>query len=266
MVMKLSEEELTSQTLLPETIQTAVDHIKINGYVIIDKILSKEKIKKLYQRFMETFENHISKNELNRGKNRTQMYLPFVEPFIDSDVITNPFVLPIIEALLGKDCACRYFASDTPLPGSEYQAVHSDLQALFPESTITLPPTGIVLNIPLVDFKENNGPVEIWPGGTHLIPEQDNKPEKIQALAPSMQSDPVFMSAGSLLIRDIRMWHRGTPNRSDAARPNLALVYFRAWYNAQPKINISEEVYESLSERAKQLFRLENINSGSAKQ
>jgi hypothetical protein len=181
--MKLSEEELKSGTLSTETIQIAVDQVRINGYVIIEKILSKKKIQKLYQSFMETFENHISKNDLNRGKSRTQMYLPFVEPFIDSDVITNPFALPIIESLLGSDCACRYFASDTPLPGSEYQPVHSDLQALFPESMITLPPTGIVLNIPLVDFKENNGPVEIWPGGTHLIPEGANKSEKIQAMA-----------------------------------------------------------------------------------
>jgi ectoine hydroxylase-related dioxygenase (phytanoyl-CoA dioxygenase family) len=75
-----------------------------------------------------------------------------------------------------------------------------------------------------------------------------------------MHSGPVIMPAGSLLIRDIRMWHRGTPNRSDAARPNLAMVYFRSWFNTQPKIDIPRERYDSLSERAQELFRFENIH------
>lgn len=257
--MKLSHEELESGSLSPETLRIAAALVKINGYVVIEGVLTKEKLKALHYDFMNEFTAYTAKNESNRGKNRSQMYLPFREPFIDPDVITNPFALPIIEELLGKDCACRYFASDTPLPGSEYQNVHSDLQALYPESSVTLPPTGIVLNIPLVDFRKDNGPVEIWPGGTHLIPENENKPENIGRLASSMHSEPVLMPAGSLLIRDIRMWHRGTPNRSDAARPNLALVYFRRWYHTQPRIDISRETYESLSERAQQLFRFEKI-------
>jgi ectoine hydroxylase-related dioxygenase (phytanoyl-CoA dioxygenase family) len=258
--MKLSVEELSSRILNPETIKAAAQHVRVNGFVLLEGILSKEKVEGLHSVFMNLFEAHIAKTESNRGKNRTQMFLPFADPFIDPELIANPFALPIMEELLGKDCAIKYFASDTPLPGSEYQAVHSDLTALFPDSSLTLPATGVVLNIPLVDFREDNGPVEIWPGGTHLIQESANRPENIQKLAESMHSEPVIMPAGSLLIRDIRMWHRGTPNRSDAARPNLAMVYFRSWFNAQPKIDIPRETYESLCERAKQLFRFENIH------
>jgi ectoine hydroxylase-related dioxygenase (phytanoyl-CoA dioxygenase family) len=258
--MKLSVEELSSRTLKPETIQIAAEQVRINGYVLLEDILSKEKVKALHSIFMDLFEAHIAKTDSNRGKNRTQMFLPFADPFIDPELVTNPFALPIMEELLGKDCAIKYFASDTPLSGSDYQAVHSDLTPLFPGSSITLPATGVVLNIPLVDFQEDNGPVEIWPGGTHLIPENVNRPENIQMLAQTMHSEPVIMTAGSLLIRDIRMWHRGTPNRSDAARPNLAMVYFRSWFNAQPKIDIPHERYDSLSERAQQLFRFENIH------
>lgn len=262
--MKLSAEELTSGALTSETIRIAAQHVRLNGFVVFESVLSKEKLQELYANFMDLFEVYIANNELNRGKNRTQMYLPFTKPFIDHEVIANPFALPVIDEILGKDCTCRYFASDTPLPGSEYQDVHSDLQALFPDSPITLPPTAIVLNIPLVDFREDNGPVEIWPGGTHLIPENANKHDDIQVLAPSMHSEPVLMPAGSLLLRDIRMWHRGTPNRSHAARPNLALVYFRSWFNTEVKINIPRDTYESLNEREKQLFRFEVISGDSS--
>lgn len=243
----------------PETVALAVEQIKVNGYVVFEDILGNEKIQELHKRFMEVFEAHIANNPLNRGKNRTQMNLPFVAPFNDADIIESPFVLPVVEALLGANCACRYFASDTPLPGSDYQLVHSDLQAMYPESSLILPVTGIVLNIPLVDFREDNGPLEIWPGGTHLMPENANRVDNLQALAPVMHSEPVLMPAGSLLLRDIRMWHRGTPNRSDAARPNMALVYFRSWFNTESKVRIPFESYESLSERAKQLFRFEEI-------
>ncbi|UVI29169.1 phytanoyl-CoA dioxygenase family protein [Paenibacillus spongiae] len=257
--MKISHEEISNRTLNPETVREAADQVRVNGFVVLEGMLSKEKVSGLHAVFMNLFEAHIAKTESNRGKNRTQMFLPFEGPFIDPEIVTNPFALPIMEELLGKDCAIKYFASDTPLPGSDYQAVHSDMKALYPESSVTLPTTGVVLNIPLVDFRADNGPVEIWPGGTHLIPENANRPEHIQKLAQQMHSEPVIMPAGSLLIRDIRMWHRGTPNQSDAARPNLAMVYFRSWFHTEPKIAIPRTTYESLSERAKQLFRFEHI-------
>jgi hypothetical protein len=82
----------------------------------------------------------------------------------------------------------------------------------------------------------------------------------IAALAPKMHSETVQMPAGSLLLRDMRMWHRGTPNRSDAARPNLALIYSRPWLKTHyPPIPIDKDVYAGLSDRAKHLFRFEAI-------
>jgi ectoine hydroxylase-related dioxygenase (phytanoyl-CoA dioxygenase family) len=121
---------------------------------------------------------------------------------------------------------------------------------------LSLPAYSVVVNIPLVDFTPENGPLEIWPGGTHLMPGKVDMAE----LAPAMRSEPVLMPAGSLLIRDMRMWHRGTPNRSDHLRPNMALIYSRPWLSVNyPKIGIPQETFDGLGERAKRLFRLENI-------
>ncbi len=70
------------------------------------------------------------------------------------------------------------------------------------------------------------------------------------------------MPAGSILIRDGRMWHRGTLNRSDAARPNIALVYSRPWMLAPTRqIGIPQERYDGLSEGARGYFRMEAIGS-----
>ena len=127
-----------------------------------------------------------------------------------------------------------------------------------PRSRVIELPT-VIVNVPLVDFREDNGPLEIWPGGTHHY--VANRAE-VPALASAMHSERVLMPAGSILIRDSRMWHRGTPNRSNEARPNFAMIYSRWWLKLRyPPIAIPQDTYERLPERAKQLFRLENIGA-----
>lgn len=256
MQLQLSSEERQTLTLNPDTLQQAAQAVRVDGYVVFESVLPKDFLAELRGRFQEVFEAHVAKTDPNRGSNRYQMHLPFTPPFVDARIIENPLILPILDAVLGKDYVCHYFASDTPLPGSDYQAVHSDIALLFPEMPLSLPAYSVVLNIPLVDFTEDNGPLEIWPGGTHLMPGGT----KLQELAPKMHSEPVLVPAGSLILRDMRMWHRGTPNRADHARPNLALIYSRPWLKTHyPPIQIAEDIHASLSERATRLFRFEAI-------
>ena len=132
-----------------------------------------------------------------------------------------------------------------------------DYQHLFPEFPHQpTPACGLVLNLPLVDFTEQNGAIEIWPDGSHLIAPG----AEIMKLAEKMHSERLLMPAGSLLLRDLRMWHRGTPNESDEPRPNLAFIFARNWLATKyPKIRIPQGTYDGLSEAAQQLFRLEAI-------
>ncbi len=253
--MILSPQEFQCRTLQPETLSHAVQSVKMNGYVLIESILPPDLLAALQTEFTHVFNEHRAGSESNRGANRFQMHLPFREPFNDPAVIENPLALAVIDQLVGPDCVCHYFASDTALPGSEHQSVHSDIALLFPEAPLSLPAYSVVLNIPLVDHREDNGPMEIWPGGTHLMPSGVDMRE----LSKTMHSELCLMPAGSLLIRDMRMWHRGTPNRSHQPRPNLALIYARPWLKTHyPLIEISASAYNSLSERGRKLFRFEN--------
>jgi ectoine hydroxylase-related dioxygenase (phytanoyl-CoA dioxygenase family) len=246
----------TPGTLTSEELRLAAQAVAVDGYVVFEKALPADLIRRLHSAFLEVFEAHVARTDPNRGANRYQMHLPFTSPFIAPEVIENPLILPLLDDLVGKDCVCHYFASDTPLPGSDYQRVHSDIGLLFPETSLSLPAYSVVLNIPLVDFTPENGPVEIWPGGSHLMPGRVD----MDTLAPTMHSETVVMPAGSLLLRDMRMWHRGTPNRSESARPNLALIYSRPWLKTHyPPIPIDRDIHEGLSDRAKQLFRFETV-------
>jgi hypothetical protein len=77
-----------------------------------------------------------------------------------------------------------------------------------------------------------------------------------------MHSERLLMPTGSVLLRESRMWHRGTPNRSNAARPNCTAISSRFWLKLRYRpIPIACEIYARLSERAQRLFRLEAIGA-----
>ncbi len=254
--MELSPDERKSGILSESSLQTACSFIRTEGYVLFERVLPESLIETLHQDFLKLLERYIEDSDPNRGAYRYQMHLPFAEPFCRPELITNPLIIPIAENLLGEDLTCNYLASDTPLPGSEYQSVHSDTFNLFPEVPVGLPPACLALNIPLVDFTPQNGPLEIWPGGSHMMPGG----QPMHEMAPKMHSETVLMPAGSLLLRDMRMWHRGTPNHSDHARPNIALIYSRPWLKSfYPRVDIAQSVYNALPAQAQRLFRFENI-------
>jgi ectoine hydroxylase-related dioxygenase (phytanoyl-CoA dioxygenase family) len=127
------------------------------------------------------------------------------------------------------------------------------------------------VNIPLVDFRPDNGPVEIWPH-THRVhdfplasahalqlPAAEQRSTEVQQFAAELGPQPVLMPAGSLLLRDPRMWHRGSPNRSDAPRPMLAIAYNRPWYRFN-SVRVSRAVYDAWPEPLQKIFRLASID------
>lgn len=258
--MKLTDQELANQALHPDTLEFAVRQININGYITFENVLSPDFVEELRREYMAIYEPFISNRDPNKpsfGVKHYRLFLPFRAPFCDERVINNPFVTPILEALLGQDLVCHYFASNTCHPGSELQPVHSDIYPLYPRQDLKTPSHFMVLNIPLVDTTEENGPIEIWPGGTHwsTIPNKE-----IEKHASHMLSEYALMPAGSLMIRDGRMWHRGTRNRSNTPRPNIALAYTPPWADhGTRRTAIPQTTYEALSDKAKMIFRQENI-------
>lgn len=239
-----------------EQIQDMADEVRVLGYTVLEGALPPDRVAVMRSRFDELLAETADREETNRGPARYQMYLPWAAPFTDPALFENEAALAVVEAVLGADPALVYFASDTPLPGSDYQRVHSDTRPLFPDAQFAPPAYGLALNAPLVDCTEENGSLEFWPG-THLCPPGSNP----EALAPRLPSRRANLKAGSLLLRDLRMWHRGTPNRSKHSRPHLALVYTRPWYRFEQQVpRLSRAAYAALSERARRLLRFANLH------
>lgn len=276
--MLLSDTEIREGKLSPSHEFEAVRRIQVKGYVILESIISRDKVDRLRDVLLEWLEAHIKgPNPHGTGPGRYNMHFRMDPPFADPELFAHPLVLAIVRQLLGNDAVCDYFASDTALEGSQYQAVHADEGALFPGlAGVTLPATMLVLDIPLVDFREDNGPLEIWPG-THLTPYLDigegvGTEEEIargmvpvpeaQEFAGALGAHAALMPAGSLLIRDARMWHRGSPNRCREPRPMLALEYHRPWLRGEQDLRILRSVYDGLPADARSVLRPASIEEG----
>ena len=289
--MKLTPQEIEAWRLSDEHTEEAIRSLQVTGYVIFEQVLDASRVQQLHSTFMDIFNRYVAEIGDNRGKQRQGgVPLPVEGVFAEPDLIGNPMVISLLERLLGPDLVCSYFASDTPLPGSEYQPVHRDGKELFPGVPVTLPPYMFELNVPLVDFREDNGPVEVWPR-THLLSDfpllkqqrdelraghgelkvttsngrpvsilaSEHRHSDVQDFASSLPGQQVLMPAGSFLVRDPRMWHRGTPNRSTAARPMLSLAYGRSWYRFNA-ITVDRSVFDAWPEQVRELFRLASID------
>ncbi|KAF3285194.1 hypothetical protein TWF970_010275 [Orbilia oligospora] len=157
------------------------------------------------------------------------------------DIWANQFVMPTLATMLGPEPVLQYASGNTALqtPSNARQPVHSDID--FPHPNF---PFSMVVNIPLVDMTIENGALEVWPG-THsttfedqiLEPGQSGElpvraiiPELLQlrkAVCPPVR---VVVPKGSIIIRDLRLWHAGCPNFTPNPRVMLAFIWQAAWW------------------------------------
>ena len=127
--------------------------------------------------------------------------------------------------------------------------MHPDVGQLWQNLDRDTPAFGIVINIPTVDMGGFNGATEIWPTthhdtqfsiheGSTRIPESILAAKRAEGVVP-YQPD---VKAGSVVLRDIRLWHAGMPNPSDTPRPMIALIHWCGWWSTSDKITFRADV------------------------
>jgi hypothetical protein len=260
--MRLDKTRWTALREKGELDATVARALRIDGVVLLESVYEAETVAELRAAFDAELALQMPRMEANRGAKRYGINLPMAGVWAREDVAFSPLVKGALRELLGDKLACTYLAADTPLPGSEFQKAHADGFPLFPELPVALPGYAYVVDVPLVDFREDNGPLEMWGGATHLVAGQ-NPAEAAQ----DVPSEFVLCPAGSIIVRDTRGWHRGTPNRSHDLRPMLALVYQRDWYRFEaetgsPVVPIAAEAWASWSNELRHVFRFNAVGAG----
>lgn len=183
----------------------------------------------------------------------------------------NAAITAIFES---PDYFCRGGGGDFCLPGTlRYQPLHSDIAdrrttrnpngpgditlGSFhdPAGSMTLrdlPCMYVAANYLMTDFTAVNGPIRQVPG-------TQNSRQPI----PSLDEEPAWMRhstvnpapAGSVVLRDPRAWHGGTPNLSNEVRAIPNAEFYAPWFYEPTPVSMPSALFETLSDHGKRICR-----------
>ena len=261
--MQQPDAEMTIAPLTEGALQQALNTLHEQGFVILPEALPEAWVKATRAAFTAELEARYRDRPVNQS-GHGGFEPPLQAPFLDPQIIENAAVLQVLERALGEHFfGCLPYGCNTAFPGSGVQNVHRDCGHLFPELSQALPPMLIVVNFLLDNFTAANGATEIWPG-SHCQVDADQEETSTLKIPPSRWSEhprvQATAPAGSIVIRDMRTWHRGMANTTNESRTMLSLVYYRQ-YALPDNLHASEASlgdveWGRLSNRAKWIYRL----------
>ncbi|CAE7461361.1 OLA1 [Symbiodinium natans] len=113
-----------------------------------------------------------------------------------------------------------------------YQALHSDLGPgrVPSEHRLENAPPKIAVNFTVQEIGAENGPMRVIPGKKVISGQQDIPPKFADEPERYKQSKLFPLPAGAAIIRDLRLWHGGTPNLSAETRFLPSVEAFSAKY------------------------------------
>lgn len=265
------------EILDPTEIERAVRIFHRDGFVVVRDVLSAEKTEVL-RRGVEEVVDEIVALDADRHGNRGNHRYSFGGSSVTRSMLHRPewrmllevpVVLEIVAAIFqSDDFTLRAASGDFCLPGAvEYQPLHVDMRdwvdnastpfSSFHDprghlSTRDLPCPYVCVNFLPMDMHALNGATRQIPGSQHArapIPTLDEEPEwmRLSTVCPA--------PAGAVQIRDVRAWHGGTPNVSDAMRAIPNLEFYAPWFREPTIPGISYADHQTLSETGQRLTR-----------
>jgi hypothetical protein len=199
--------------------------ILINKFKTEFDLFFEDKRKRFFSRF-ESKSNYSANHDINRWN----MLLPSDSEMMKSGFFAQDELFQTLQTVFDDHFALVYFSSDISSPGSAFQTIHQDGNDF-----------AVALNVPLVDSDEQNGATHIYPK-THRI--SDNAPftnesnlfsdEDIIHRAEQLNPVSLDVKIGDYTLRDLRLIHRGTPNKTTEQRPYLSSIFLPSSNNVAP--------------------------------
>ena len=233
MGISISPQEYQQGRLAQDKQDQAVNAIQQEGFVVLDNAVNHQVLDILFDKMCEDSERLIAAQKWG-GAGRIAGHLtqgpPPHAPYVFRDIVANPLVIQITQAVLGEGLFNGFYRGNTNTPGSGEQPLHMDGRHLWPAMSVAHPPAQLVINTALIDVTEDRGAIELWPG-SHLDLSANGPVSSVAAETRRRFAPPIrgTTKKGSVLIRDVRLWHRGVPNVSDIPRHMIATIHNKAW-------------------------------------
>ncbi|KAK1595064.1 uncharacterized protein LY79DRAFT_668276 [Colletotrichum navitas] len=258
-VIRPSDAEIRDQALSPRNLELAVRHLHADGLVVVEDVVPHADIDALNRKMVEDalhLQSLGDEGPFNYNLGNLQQDPPPVAEHFYKSIFTNPVATQITSSVLGPRPKLTFLSANSAMPTSpsrppQRQPVHSDADFAHPSH-----PFALVVNVPLVTMTPANGSTELWLG-THAAADAyaaaqegahgDRASGRIRdaALAARRAARPPSQPAvrkGSLVVRDLRLWHAGMPNRTDDVRIMLAMIHFAPWYRNRMRLTLADDV------------------------
>jgi ectoine hydroxylase-related dioxygenase (phytanoyl-CoA dioxygenase family) len=98
--------------------------------------------------------------------------------------------------------------------GAAQQAIHRDRRTF----------EAFAVDLALTDLTRENGATEIWPGSHWIVDTDEASFRATASRAAEHVSIRLTMPAGSVAIRDLRLWHRAMSNQTSEDRVILSIT------------------------------------------
>ncbi len=247
--LNFTPEEKRSGKMTAEKLQEARSALHQDGFVVLNDVVDLTHLATLREKMQEDLATILAREDapFNFNAGNVQQDPPPFPPYLFRDVLLNDLVIQVTKAMLGSGLKNNFYSGNTALPGERMQPVHPDVPQLWPDLETATPSFGFVVNIPVVDMTPENGSTELWPGTHHdttlsdvrgdiKVPEEAL--ERQRSARPPVQPS---LRCGGVLIRDIRLWHRGMPNRTPTPRPMIAMIHWIRWWNDHERIRFPKD-------------------------
>ncbi len=185
-----------------------------DGYIVLRDVISRPQLDEIRRRLAEEFAAWQKSTESFRGGGLLSGHLNCYPGALARgvfDELVSTGTLALARRLFPTDPRATRIGCNFNLPGSVAQHYHMD--GIFLENFM-------VVNVAVVDTSLENGAIDVVPR-TH---KRFYRYWEFAAGRVYRGSVRLPMAAGDVLIRTSTLWHRGMPNKTDAARPMLAVT------------------------------------------
>ena len=239
-VIRLQDHERDTGQLTPRHMFDAVTAWHRDGCVVLANAIETSIIDTLNERMTpdtEILKSNPDKIHWNQGRaaGNVSQNPPFERKYMFPQIYANRPAAAVMTNIFGPRPQLRYIRTNTLVGDTAgRQVVHKDCQ--FEHE---FAPFHMALNIPLVDVSPQNGSTELWLGTSRLAewsdlditrPELGIRTEKLDERRKIRPPCYPEIKRGSLVLRDIRLWHAGMPNHTSETRVMLAFGYQAAWH------------------------------------
>jgi len=235
-----------------------------DGYVIFRNVMSASEVDRVRQA-LEPHLTHRGRNNFEGFKSNRVYALLAKAPEVFSDMASHPLALAFAEAELGSTCLLSALLAINLLPGETVQDWHRDDGSIpFPAPRRT---TGVSTFWAIDDMTEDNGATEIVPGshrwaddtrlGRDLHDRFDPRERDVnEDPEPRVDAIKVIMPAGSLMVANGHLLHRGGANKSKGARLIVTPQYCPGWARQIENMMaaVPREIVAALPARTRQLI------------